>query len=126
LVTDSLLIDGDALAQILANLLSNAEKYAPGGPVQIAMQWDGARLWVRVRDHGPGIPRAAWERVFEPFERLSDHVRDGVTGTGLGLCIARDIARAMGGALRVISSEGGAVFELELPACAVPGMLSVA
>lgn len=126
LVMDSLLIDGDALAQILANLLSNAEKYAPGGPVQIAMRWDGARLWVRVRDHGPGIPRAAWERVFEPFERLSDHVRDGVTGTGLGLCIARDIARAMGGALRVVSSEGGAVFELEFPACAVPGMIAVA
>ena len=92
---------GQALAQILANLLSNAEKYAARGTVEIASAWREGTLTVRVSDEGPGVPAEAAERIFQPFERLDCRVDEGVTGAGLGLAIARELTGQMGGTLRL-------------------------
>ena len=120
------LLDSDALAQILGNLLSNVEKYVPGGEVKIVSTLVGETLIVTVTDEGPGIPVTAAERIFRPFERLGSRVNEGASGTGLGLAIARDLASGMGGSLRLVPSARGASFELRLPAPPVQGIASVA
>lgn len=120
------LVDGDALAQIIANLLSNVEKYAPVGAVEIHSRFEHDELVITMADEGPGIPASAAERIFQPFERLNSRITEGVTGTGLGLAIARDLAHRMGGTLRLIPSTRGAVFELRVPASEVPNIGSFA
>jgi signal transduction histidine kinase len=110
-------LDGDALAQIVSNLISNVEKYtATGRWLGLETRLDTGTLVVRVADRGPGIPVADRERVFEPFERVSGRVNEGASGTGLGLTIARDLAERMGGKLALVDSDTGAVFELRVPA----------
>lgn len=109
--------DADALDQVLANLVSNVEKYAAaGGALAVQTRDDGARIVIRVSDRGPGIPRAQREAIFKPFYRLSDRLADGVTGTGIGLSIARELARSMGGDLTLVDAERGACFEISLAA----------
>jgi signal transduction histidine kinase len=120
------LLDGDALAQIVANLLSNVEKYASNGMVEIRTEFDREELVVSVADEGPGIPAHAAERVFQPFERINNHLTEGATGTGLGLAIARELAHRMGGTLRLMPSTRGATFELRVPAPVVPTLGSFA
>jgi signal transduction histidine kinase len=119
-VATACLLDADALAQILSNLLSNVEKYVPTGVVEIALQLKNDMLLLTVTDHGPGIPAPAAERVFRPFERLQCRINEGSSGTGLGLSIARDLARSAGGSLRLVPSAAGASFELLLPAPPAP------
>ena len=115
-------IDSDAVAQVLANLLSNVAKYAAsGGRVTITSRQDGTRSVVRVADEGPGVPADHRERVFQPFHRVSDRLTDGVAGAGIGLDIARRLARLHGGDLRLVASESGACFELELETPPVEG-----
>ncbi|MCB9706485.1 MAG: HAMP domain-containing histidine kinase [Myxococcales bacterium] len=110
------LADEDATGQILANLLSNVEKYAAGGgAVEIEVEQDPRRTRVRVRDHGPGIPPGLRRRVFEPFFRARSDLTEGVSGTGIGLTIARDLARQQGGDLELVPADDGACFELTLP-----------
>jgi len=107
--------DRDAVEQILGNLFSNVEKYAAsGGLMEVSSHQDGSKTSIVVRDRGPGIPRGQEENIFAPFHRLSNKLSDGVTGTGIGLTIARDLARRHGGDLRAVPSETGARFELEL------------
>jgi signal transduction histidine kinase len=109
-------IDGDAFAQIMANLISNAEKYAADGKrLDIESRMENDELIVRVCDNGPGIPRSHASRIFKPFERVDTRVNEGSTGTGLGLSIARELAELMGGQLRLLDSSHGAKFELCLP-----------
>ncbi len=107
-------VDADALGQMLGNLLSNVEKYAAGRPVDLVTRQAGGVTTLTVRDHGPGIPRAARGKVFEPFHRLSNALSDGVTGTGIGLGIARELARLHGGDLVLEADEGGAAFTITL------------
>ncbi len=114
--TTPCLLDADALAQILANLLSNVEKYVPGGAVEIASTLADGALAITVADEGPGIAARDAERIFRPFERLNSRVNEGASGTGLGLAIARDLAASMGGTLRLLPSARGAAFELRVPA----------
>ena len=118
------LLDADALAQILANLLSNVEKYVPGGAVEIASTLIDGTLTLSVADEGPGIPAEAAERIFRPFERLDSRVNEGASGTGLGLAIARDLAVSMGGTLVLRPSVRGACFELRVPAPPAQGLSS--
>jgi signal transduction histidine kinase len=111
------LLDADALGQILGNLLSNVEKYAAGGGrVGIATRQAGEGLVITVADRRPGIPRRAAGRVFEPFVRLSQTVDEGASGTGIGLTIARELARLHGGDLTLEPSEIGARFAVTLTA----------
>ncbi|MEM1059593.1 MAG: HAMP domain-containing sensor histidine kinase [Verrucomicrobiota bacterium] len=113
------LLDADALEQILGNLISNVEKYAAkGGELRLEVEQAGGRLAVRVADRGPGVAPAAARRIFRPFERLHEHVSEGVSGTGLGLTIARELAARMGGELTLLPERSGtgACFELRVPA----------
>lgn len=115
------MVDADALTQVLENLLSNVEKYAAaGGVVEIATRQEGDRTLLTVSDRGPGIPREARERVFEPFERLGDQVTEAAQGTGIGLAIVRELARLHGGDVVVRDTEVGAIFEVTLLTPAAP------
>jgi len=104
-------MDADALAQITANLLSNVEKYAPQAQARVITRQDEKGFTLTVEDEGPGIPERDAERIFEPFIRLDDRVNEGVSGAGLGLAIARDLAQRMGGTLRLLKAAKGAAFE---------------
>jgi signal transduction histidine kinase len=107
--------DRRRVEQILTNLVANALKFTPaGGSVEIEGRVDGLTAILVVRDDGEGIPAEDRDRIFERFQRLVGHER--VTGTGLGLPIARDLARQMGGDLDVASVPGaGSAFVLVLP-----------
>lgn len=106
--------DGRAI-QILVNLIGNAVRHSPEGGM-IWLRADTSDLWasIVVADQGDGIPAEDHERIFDKFARLEP--ADG-TGTGLGLYIARRLARAMGGDIAIDSAPGqGARFTLTLPA----------
>jgi len=122
--------DREKLAQVLLNLLSNAVKFtAPGGTVTVEVETqpeDGASdgggvAHVHVRDTGVGIPADKLEAIFEPFVQVRNAYTPGQGGTGLGLTISRDLARGMGGDLRVTSAEGtGSTFTVALRRVASP------
>jgi two-component system, OmpR family, sensor kinase len=107
--------DRERLRQVIQNLVDNAVKYSSaGGRVHVRAVPDNDHVQIDVADEGPGIAPEDHELIFEKFGRSSG----GATkpGTGLGLFIARSIAEAHGGTLRVRSvPEQGAVFRLELP-----------
>lgn len=108
--------DTDALAQIVGNLLSNVEKYVPaGGAVRVSSRRLAAGIELRLADNGPGIPHSQRERIFRPFYRLRTEVTEGVSGTGIGLAIARDLARLHGGDLTLAPTTSGTCFLLWLP-----------
>lgn len=113
--------DQDRLSQILANLLSNACKYASGGGrllLRIGREERRGVLWVR--DFGPGVPPEHLTDLFEPFFRVPDDRHRDVEGTGLGLYLSREFARRMGGDLSYEPPDDGpgACFVLELPLAA--------
>ena len=109
-------LDADAFAQILANLVSNVEKYAADGKLlRVRVRQDSTSLSVTIADSGQGIASRDRKRIFKPFKRLSTRTADGVSGTGLGLTIARELAQHMGGTLDLKPSNSGATFVLELP-----------
>ena len=103
------------ILQIMVNLIGNAVRYSPrGSTVWLRLQRDGDRVFAIVADQGKGIAPEDHERVFAKFERV-DTSEPG--GSGLGLYIARRLARVMGGDLTVDSAPGeGARFVLSLPA----------
>ncbi|HEX6240215.1 MAG TPA: ATP-binding protein, partial [Polyangiales bacterium] len=99
--------DRRALTQVLSNLLSNAIKYSyERGAVEVLLEEVGPNARLTVRDHGPGLTREQSARLFEPFNRLGRE-RSEVTGTGLGLVIARTLTQQMGGDLKVDATPGG-------------------
>ncbi|BBB27553.1 sensor histidine kinase [Amphritea japonica] len=114
--------DSEALEQILNNLLSNCEKYAAEGQFVDISSWqegepDRLCSFIRVRDFGPGVSVGESEKLFEPFYRGSDELTEGVSGTGIGLGLARELARAHQGELAVepcSSDVPGARFLLKL------------
>jgi signal transduction histidine kinase len=111
--------DRDALAQIILNLISNAEKY--GGQdilVRVRRQETaaGALGCVDVLDRGAGIPAKEAKTIFEPFHRLDDSLSSGIPGSGLGLTLARRMARADGGDVTYSPrAGGGSCFTLSIP-----------
>ncbi len=109
------LLDPEALEQILNNLVSNVEKYAAaGGAIHISSHQQKDVSTVEVRDFGPGIAPQDRSRIFEPFYRVSSRLTDGVSGTGIGLGIARELARLHGGDLVAQDVDKGACFRLTL------------
>ena len=108
-------VDGDRkrLAAVLSNLLSNAAKHAPEGtPIDVVGTVGGTTLTLTVVDRGPGVPVDKLGVIFRKFGRASR----SSSGTGLGLYVAREVARAHGGELGYRDAKGGgAEFTLQLP-----------
>jgi signal transduction histidine kinase len=108
----------DAVVQVLANLLDNACKYSPDGePVRLTATREGAEAVLAVEDGGPGIPEAERQRIFDRFTQLERHMQRRAGGVGLGLYIARQLARSQDGDLLLVDPPDGrgARFELHLP-----------
>ncbi len=109
--------DGDRLAQVMTNLISNAIKYMPnGGQVWVTTQANNGGVEVSVQDTGIGIPRKDLQRIFERFYQV-DRSRGPERGTGLGLAITREIVQAHGGKLTAVSPgpHQGSTFTVWLP-----------
>jgi len=107
--------DSRALTRVLRNLLDNAAVAAgPDGHIQVTLEGDATNARIQVVDDGPGVRPGDRERIFERFVRLDSNGRR--PGAGLGLAIARAIARQHGGDLHCDSIALGASFTLVLPA----------
>ena len=125
-----LVVRGDPtrLRQVLDNLLSNAVKFTEGGEVCLSVMVrpsaedaSGVKLLISVTDTGIGIPLGQQERLFEAFAQAETSTTRKYGGTGLGLCIAANLVKLMGGALRVESQEGvGSRFFFELETTVAP------
>jgi signal transduction histidine kinase len=102
----------DALAQVLFNLVDNAQKYGRG-PVAISLREDGGSVVLAVADRGPGVPPADQGRIFEPFERGGDELTREAQGSGLGLALVRGLAARMGAAVAARNLPSGG-FEVSL------------
>jgi signal transduction histidine kinase len=109
--------DRAKVAQILVNLLANAIKFTPeGGHVAIDARREGAAVAIAVRDTGIGIPEAELPRIFEEFHQVDGSASRRYGGAGLGLALARRLARALQGDVSVESAEGkGSTFTVTLP-----------
>ena len=110
-------IDADRIEQILENLFQNAMRYTPeGSTIDIAIYPKGELAILTVRDHGPGIPEDKLETIFDRYYQLNCMENPENGGQGMGLTIARRLARVHGGNLLVRNHQkGGAEFVLELP-----------
>jgi signal transduction histidine kinase len=107
----TVIADQDKLVQVLLNLLSNSVKFTPArGKITVDLgesdSDNGEHIFLQVSDTGIGIPPEKLETIFDPFVQLSTGHSARRDGTGLGLTISRDLARGMGGDLRVRSTAG--------------------
>ena len=103
--------------QILINLLSNAVKFTEQGSVQLRLRTLSGMVEFEVRDTGMGIAPKYHERIFEAFWQAEQSRTRRASGTGLGLSVTRQLARLLGGEVRVVSEErAGTVFSVRLPA----------
>jgi signal transduction histidine kinase/ActR/RegA family two-component response regulator len=117
-------VQGDPghLQQVLINLVNNSrqaiEHHGQGGTIRLRTKRIGERrVLLEIADNGPGIPRAILARIFDPFFTT----KPAGVGTGLGLAIVLSVVREHGGQVHVVSPpQGGAVFQIELPAAAEP------
>jgi PAS domain S-box-containing protein len=111
------LADRAKAEQIVLNLMGNAVKFTPpGGLITVCCSVEGNRIAVTVKDTGPGIPLEKQGAIFEPFVQLGRNLTSPHEGTGLGLPISRDMARAMKGDVTVASDgRTGSTFKLWLP-----------
>lgn len=101
-----LVSDRDALEQVVLNLIDNALKYAGNGRfIKFILDKDKDSFVLRIIDDGPGIPKALRDAIFEKFYRMDDSLTATQPGSGLGLSIARQILRDLGGDLYVEEQE---------------------
>jgi signal transduction histidine kinase len=110
--------DGRRLQQLFGNLVLNAIKYgSPDAPVRVVMTGEERDVHFEVRNRGPAIDRLTLDRIFDPFQRGLNHGRsyDADGSLGLGLYIAREIAKAHGGEIEARSDETETVFAVRLP-----------
>jgi len=112
-----LTIDGDAIAQVLMNLLDNAVKFSNGNKsVDVIVSGDAESVRIAVHDRGVGIPADEQKKIFEKFYRVSSGLVHDVKGSGLGLAIVSHVVKAHGGQVEVASALGeGSTFTIVLP-----------
>jgi signal transduction histidine kinase len=123
-VPEGLVIHTDRrrLARVLTNLVSNAVKFTDHGDVRVEVQQGNHRLRIHVIDTGIGIAPEHRERLFDEFFQVNNVERNRSKGFGLGLPIARRLARQLGGDIRIESAVGhGSRFTVSLPCTAVAG-----
>jgi two-component system sensor histidine kinase KdpD len=119
------LADPGLLERVVANLVGNAVRHAPRGPVMVGASTLDDHVELQVADRGPGVPPGDREKVFAPFQRLGDSP-DG-QGVGLGLAVARGLTEAMGGTLTAEETPGGGLtMVVSLPSAAAPAAPSPA
>ncbi len=114
---DDVRADGDPalFEQVVTNLLDNAMKYSPpDGEVEISILRRPAHARLVIADSGPGVAASDEERVFEKFFRTDSEQITGISGTGLGLYITREIVSRMHGQVGLLPSRGGATFYVDL------------
>ena len=111
------LADRDRVAEVLSNLIDNADKYSPREQeIAIDVQADQTEVTVAVRDHGRGLPRADVERVFDKFYRADGSDAQVAYGYGLGLYVCRRLIETQGGRIWAENApDGGAIFYFTLP-----------
>jgi CheY-like chemotaxis protein len=128
-ITTNLRTDGQRLKQILNNLLSNAFKFTSQGEIKLEIQYSSfltqdfknkgkpaTMIAFSVTDTGIGIPKEKQQVIFEAFQQVDGSTSRRYGGTGLGLSISRQLARLLGGELKLVSEEGkGSTFTLYLP-----------
>jgi signal transduction histidine kinase len=109
-------VDEEKLRQIVMNLLSNAARFTTSGSIEVRAASSGGSIAIAVADTGAGISPDELERIFEEFEQANASSTREHGGTGLGLTIARRLARLMGGDIQVESRPAtGSTFTLTLP-----------
>ena len=107
--------DTDSVMQILNNFLSNAEKYASKGKqVDLSLCRSGKQVVITVRDYGEGVATHLLKQIFKPFYRVSSSITEGVSGTGIGLTIANQLAKQLQGEIKVVNQKPGIAFSLIL------------
>lgn len=107
--------DEDSIMQIINNFLSNAEKYAASGnKVDLILNKNNQKIIITVRDYGNGIPNYLLKQIFKPFYRIKSSITEGVSGTGIGLTIASQLAEQLHGSIKVINCNPGIAFSLVL------------
>ncbi len=109
--------NGAWLASAIENVVRNAVRYtAPGSAVALELAADPTAVRIRVRDHGPGVPEAELERIFDPFHRVAESRTRDSGGDGIGLAITARVLAAHGGSARAANApDGGLVVTLSLP-----------
>ncbi|HET8744422.1 MAG TPA: ATP-binding protein [Ramlibacter sp.] len=108
------IISDTALQQMIGNVLDNALEAAPGAPLKFLAQWDDDTLTLRVQDRGPGFPPGMLERLGTPYQSSK-----GTPGRGLGLFLAFNVARTLGGRIAAHNVPGGAEVTITLPLAAL-------
>ena len=112
----TVMADKEKLQTILDNLISNAIKYTPQhGAIRIGIRPEQTTGIIEIQDEGPGVLAADRSRLFEPFYRGSGTYESLVSGSGLGLSIAKEYVDAHGGEISLLPSDAGAHFRVSLP-----------
>lgn len=107
----------ELLLRTIENVMRNAVRFTePGTAVEVELAQRNGSVTLTVRDHGPGVPEASLEAIFQPFYRVEDHRARKEGGAGIGLAIAERAARLHGGSIRAKNESGGGLrVELTLP-----------
>lgn len=107
--------DPGRVRQIIRNLITNAARYG-GDQIEVRVNEVGDMVHLEVADDGPGLQTGEWERVFEPYYRVDQNASTQPAALGIGLSVARHLARLMEGDVIYRRADGWSVFCLSLPA----------